>query len=149
MVHDEHEYFLLRNEILTQPTRHEHKRASRIAEITETNKPAFPIDQLLAKKLKQKQDKYNSEYPMIVHYTHENRYRHYKRQLHKIWDRAFINTPIQQLKLIVGSINSRNLTQEIVRRAPNHRQKQQQHGKRRTKPNKKNQNETNTISLKF
>ncbi|CAF4293641.1 unnamed protein product [Rotaria magnacalcarata] len=56
--------------------------------------------------------------PIIIHYTHENQYAHYKSNIHKAWQESFHRTPVITTKLVVGSRNNPNLTKELVRRNP-------------------------------
>ena len=77
----------------------------------------FPsnIDPLVKAKLLKRRERTNS---IILHYTHEKRFSHYKRSIHQIWNDAFSNTQIQTTKLIVGNRNNPNLCKELVRRNP-------------------------------
>jgi hypothetical protein len=71
------------------------------------------IDPLAKAKFLKQRERANS---IILHYTHEKRFSHYKRAIHQIWNDKFHNTPVQTTKLIVGSRNDPNLCKEFVRR---------------------------------
>ena len=64
------------------------------------------------------QTKRTAEYPLIIHYTHEPRFKHYKLMIHRIWQHVFRKTPISTRRLIIGTRNNQNLTKELVRRSP-------------------------------
>ena len=55
---------------------------------------------------------------MIIHYKHEKRFHSFKRDLHQIHDTIFHNTPVQDLKLIVGNRNRRDARHELIRKRP-------------------------------
>jgi hypothetical protein len=72
------------------------------------------IDLLVKAKLLKRQQKDKS---IIIHYTYERRFAHYKSKIHQIWDASFPKTTGIETKLIVGTRNNPNLTNEIVRRS--------------------------------
>jgi hypothetical protein len=74
-----------------------------------------PIDPLVKAKLLKRQQKDKS---IIVHYTYERRFQHYKSKIHQIWNASFQKTTALESKLIVGTRNNPNLTKELVRRSP-------------------------------
>ena len=59
------------------------------------------------------------ENPLIVHYTYENRLKTFKTEFHTIWSETFNNTPLIDLKVIVGNRISSNSTKELVQTNPN------------------------------
>ncbi|CAF3397469.1 unnamed protein product [Rotaria sp. Silwood2] len=118
MIHDENEYTLLRRQQLALPTASEQSRASRIASQMDCNNPNATTDPLIQSKLKKRQKTLNQLHPMIIHYTHEKRFAHYKSSIHKLWQCSFGRTPITETKLIVGTRNHPNLTKELVQRSP-------------------------------
>jgi hypothetical protein len=63
-----------------------------------------------------KQDKWNRS--LIVHYTHEQRLANNKKDFHRIWNNIFDNTPTVNIKLIIGTRNSRNATKEMISKRP-------------------------------
>jgi hypothetical protein len=115
MIHDENEYLILRRRLLDQATINQHRRAARIANTIDYNNIPSNIDPLIKAKLLKRRDRANS---IIIHYTHEKRFSHYKRAFHQIWNDTFHNTTVQTTKLIVGSRNNPNISKELVRRNP-------------------------------
>jgi hypothetical protein len=84
------------------------------------------IDILVKAKLLKRQEKEKS---IIVHYTYERRFASYKSKIHQIWNQSFHSTSAIETKLIIGTRNNRNLTEELVRRSPRQPipKKEQQH----------------------
>jgi hypothetical protein len=115
MIHDENEYHFLRRQILSISTTSEHARANRIASQMDYNQIPSTIDPLVKAKLLHRQQKEKS---IIVHYTYERRFAHYKSKIHHIWNESFHSTSVTETKLIVGTRNNPNLTKELVRRSP-------------------------------
>ncbi len=75
------------------------------------NEPKQPI-----KKREKKDTNYTDQ--LIVHYTHEKRFEPFKRDMHRVYENVFKNTPAMNLKLIVGNRNRPNATNELVRKRP-------------------------------
>ncbi|CAF3506423.1 unnamed protein product [Rotaria sp. Silwood2] len=115
MIHDENEFLFLRRQLLEQATVPEHRRAARIPKTMDYNNFHSSIDPLVKAKLLKRRERANS---IILHHTHEKRFSHYKRDIHRIWNDIFHNTPVQTTKLIVGTRNNPNLSKELVRRSP-------------------------------
>lgn len=59
------------------------------------------------------------EKSLIVHYTHEKRFASMKRDIHGITNDVFSNTPIQDLKMTVGTSNRRSARNDLVHKRPN------------------------------
>ena len=55
---------------------------------------------------------------LIIHYKHEKRFHSFKRDLHQVHDSIFHNTPVQDLRLIVGNRNRRDARHELIRKRP-------------------------------
>jgi hypothetical protein len=115
MIHDENEYHFLRRQILAISTKSEHARANRIASQMDYNQINSTIDPLVKAKLLKRQQKGKS---IIVHYTYERRFAHYKSKIHQIWNESFPSISATETKLIVGTRNNSNVTKELVRRSP-------------------------------
>jgi hypothetical protein len=115
MIHDENEYHDLRRQILAISTKSEHARANRIASQMDYDQIPSTIDPLVKAKLLKRQQKEKS---LIVHYTYERRFAHYKSKSHHIWNQSFHSTTAMQTKLIIGTRDNPNLTKELVRRSP-------------------------------
>jgi hypothetical protein len=57
---------------------------------------------------------------LIIHYTHEKRFNTRKRDMHRIFQETFANSPIIETKLIVGNRNRNNTMKELIRKRPTH-----------------------------
>ena len=125
MIHDENEYYLLRQQLLTEPTISEHVRASRIASQIPAHSQTIVNDPLVQSKLNQRQQRAVKQPPLIVHYTYEKQFAYYKSRIHQEWNNLFHDTPVADTKLIVSTRNNFNLTRELVRRSPSTRQNYQ------------------------
>ena len=55
---------------------------------------------------------------LLVHYTHEKRFRPFKKDMHTIYDRVFKNTTVLDLQLIIGNRNRRDAKNELIRKRP-------------------------------
>ena len=80
-----------------------------------TGSPNLVTDPLVKQKLIKRK---SGVYPLIVHHSHEERFKHYKSRIHQGWIQAFQNTPVMDTKLIVGTKNNLNLEKELVRKSP-------------------------------
>ncbi|CAF1355536.1 unnamed protein product [Didymodactylos carnosus] len=115
MMHDENKFLLVRRQLLDQVTTEEHRQAARIAQMFDYDNFPPTIDPLVKSKLLKRQQRANA---IFLYYTYEKRFPHYGRTIHRIWNDTFQNTPIEMTRLIAGSRNSPNLTNELVRRNP-------------------------------
>ena len=55
---------------------------------------------------------------LFIHYTHEKRFESLKRDMHKIYHDIFQNSPVDDLKLIVGTRNRRDARNDLIRTRP-------------------------------
>ena len=115
MIHDENEFLLLRDQLMKQTTVHEHRRAARIARTMDYDDLPTNVHPLVRAKLLKRKERAKS---IILHYTHEQRFAHYKRAIHQMWNDTFHNTPLHSATLIVGTRNNPNLEKELVHRNP-------------------------------
>jgi hypothetical protein len=81
MIHDENEFLLLRRQLTKKATEHEHRRAARIAKTMDYDDPPTNVHPLLKRKLLKRKVRAKS---IILHYTHEQRFAHYKRAIHHV-----------------------------------------------------------------
>ncbi|CAF4184958.1 unnamed protein product, partial [Rotaria magnacalcarata] len=102
-----------------QPSRQQSQVDTRIATLTTDNdhliqesdkKQEFTIQE--NKKPNEFQNK------LTIHYAHEDRFNTCKRDMHRIFQETFANTPIIETKLIVGNRNQRNTMEELIRKRP-------------------------------
>ena len=120
-ISDENVYLSSRRQVLAISTASEHARANRIASQMDYNEVKTTTDPLVKAKLLRRRQKERS---IILHYTHERRFAHYKSNIHKLWNESFPLATCIDSKLIVGSRNNSNLTKELVRRSPLQRKRQ-------------------------
>ncbi|CAF2130273.1 unnamed protein product [Rotaria magnacalcarata] len=102
-----------------QPSRQQSQVETRIATLTNDNdhlvedldkKEEFIIQE--NKKPNKLQNK------LIIHYTHEKIFNTRKRDLHRIFQETFVDTPIMETKLIVGNTNRKNTMKELIQKRP-------------------------------
>jgi hypothetical protein len=58
------------------------------------------------------------EKKLIVHYTHEKRFDSLKREMHQIFHDVFKNSPVADVKSIVGTRNRRDARNDLIRKRP-------------------------------
>ena len=105
MIDDENDYVAMRSKLLEQPTSAEQQVLSRIATMAHQDKDRMEVEN--------KWDKC-----LIVHYTHEQRLAAFKKDLHRLWDQTFANTPVKDTRLIVGNRINRNAKRELIHNRP-------------------------------
>ena len=81
MIHDENEFLLLHRQLMKETTVHEHRRAVRIARAMDYDDPPTNINPLVKAKLLKRRERAKS---IILHYTYEQRFSHYKRAIHRM-----------------------------------------------------------------
>ncbi len=81
-------------------------------------------DPLVKAKILKREQKNKSP---IVHYTYERRFAHYKAKVHQTWRAFFPPSTGIHTKLIVGTRNQANLTNELVRRSPRRKKEKKKH----------------------
>ena len=82
-ISDEIVYLLLRRQVLAISTASEHAPANRIASQIDYNQVNTAIDSLVKAKLPRRRQR---EQSIILHYTHERCFAHYKSNIHKLWN---------------------------------------------------------------
>ena len=55
---------------------------------------------------------------LLFHYTHENRFQSFKRDMHQLYEHVFNDPSLPYVKMIVGSRNRRNTIKELIRKRP-------------------------------
>lgn len=91
----------------------QHAQANRTASQLDFSQINSTADPLVKAKLVKRQQKHKS---IIVHYTHEKRFAHYKSKIHQQWNASFPICTGIETKLIVGTSNHPNINKELVRR---------------------------------
>ena len=119
-INDHHEFLSIRNRILRQPSTRQSQTAMNAATIHINNdgldQSAVPAEQL---PIEMKATRAAHEHDLIVHFTHEKRFQSLKRDMHEIYDGVFRNTPVADVKLIVGTRNRRDARSDLIRKRPN------------------------------
>ena len=121
-INDEEQFFRMREKKLGQPTTRQSQVAMNVAvgdiSNVQLNGQQIGLEQVNpASRAKEKTD----EKKLIIHYTHEKRLESLKRDMHKIYHDVFKNTPVGDLRLIVGTRNRRDARNELIRKRPSHR----------------------------
>ena len=55
---------------------------------------------------------------LIIHHAHEKRFSSFKRDMHHVCDTVFQNTPVADVKIIVGNRNRPKAKNELIRKRP-------------------------------
>ena len=113
MITNENDFNFIRDILLNKPTIPEYAIASRIAKSLDT-KSVDEVNDPLVKARLRKQNKFDKN--LIIHYTYEKRLENNKKDIHKLWNQTFQQTPVLNTRLIIGNRNNQNLTKEIVHR---------------------------------
>ncbi|CAF1379607.1 unnamed protein product [Adineta steineri] len=116
----QHQFILLRHEILDQPTPSQSQAASRAATADVDNDQTHVTAETTSRELIEKIQKKPVNYVdrLFLHYTHEKRFKPFKRNMHRVYQNVFKNTPAMDLRLIVGNRNRRNAKNELIRKRP-------------------------------
>ncbi|CAF2090113.1 unnamed protein product, partial [Rotaria magnacalcarata] len=102
-----------------QPSRQQSQVEMRIATVTTDNEHLIEESDKKQELTIQENKKPNElQNKLIIHYTHEKRFNTRKRDLHRIFQETFANTPIIETKLIVGNRNQKSTIKELIRKLP-------------------------------
>ncbi|CAF2085198.1 unnamed protein product, partial [Rotaria magnacalcarata] len=116
---NETQFLQMRIALSGQPTRQQSQAEIRIATITIDNEHLIEESDKKQEITIQENKKPNEfQNKLIIHYTHEKRLNTRKRDMHRIFQETFANTPIIETKLIVGNRNRKNTMQELIRKCP-------------------------------
>ncbi len=118
---NEKQCFNHRNKLLGQPTLRQSQSAMNAATANIDNEQTEDEEQQQDPsksviKTEQKQKPYEEK--LIIHYTHEKILHDFKRDIHRVYDDVFKNTPVSDVKLIVGNRNRRNASKELIHKRP-------------------------------
>ncbi|CAF3780427.1 unnamed protein product, partial [Rotaria sp. Silwood1] len=116
---DEKQFLILRNTLLKQPTHRQSQVSMSATKADIHNDQADGVHTVFEKTADEK-GKQKHDFPdkLIVHYTHEKRFQSTKRDIHRVYDDVFRNTPKADVKLIVGNKNRRDAKNELIRKRP-------------------------------
>ncbi len=115
LIANSNDFAFVRSYILNRTTAIEHQIASRIAKTIDPLKNDTVDDPLARMRLNKESSSCRN---LIIHNTHEARFRNYKKHIHQLWNQIFPDTPVRSTKLIVGNRNSRNAIKTFIRRRP-------------------------------
>jgi len=54
----------------------------------------------------------------FIHYTHEKRFRPFKRDMHQLYEKVFQQTPAMGIKIVVGNRNLQDGEKELIQKRP-------------------------------
>ncbi|CAF1540598.1 unnamed protein product [Adineta steineri] len=119
-IENEQQFILLRHEILDQPTPSQSQAASRAATADVDNDQTDVTEETTSRESVEKIQKKPISYAdrLFLHYTHEKRFEPFKRNMHRVYQNVFKNTPAMDLKLIVDNRNRRKAKNELIRKRP-------------------------------
>ncbi|CAF4263437.1 unnamed protein product, partial [Rotaria magnacalcarata] len=120
LIDDENKFFQLRQKLLGQPTPRQSQVALSAAtadidndpianETKQSNESTTKVDQKTIK---------NYEEKLFLHYTHEKRFKVFKRDMHHVYEHTFRATPAMYTNLIVGNRNRRQASDELIHKRP-------------------------------
>ncbi|CAF5220478.1 unnamed protein product, partial [Rotaria magnacalcarata] len=121
IIDDEQKYFLLRKQILGQPTPRQTQVALSAALADIDNDPVDddekqqpnPDPKISEENISDINQKF------FTHFTYEKRFKTCKRDMHQVYHDTFKDTPAMYTKLIVGNRIRRQTHNELIRKRPN------------------------------
>ncbi|CAM4841792.1 unnamed protein product [Rotaria magnacalcarata] len=121
LIDEKQKYFLMRKQILGQPTPRQSQVAMSAALADIDNDPPDDDERQQPnphpEKSEEKIPNYNEKF--FTHFTYEKRFETCKRDMHQVYHHAFKDTPAMYRKQIVGNRNRRQAQNELIRRRPN------------------------------
>lgn len=107
------QFFILRQKILSQPTIRQTQMARSIASANTNNNPSEDsTTTMVCQNVAHLRERF------FIHYTHEKRFRHFKRDMHQLYQNVFQDTPAMTVKMVVGNRNRRDNRQELIHKRP-------------------------------
>ncbi|CAF1461460.1 unnamed protein product, partial [Rotaria magnacalcarata] len=121
LIDDEQKYFLLRKQILGQPTPRQTQVAMSAALADIDNDPLDDDERQQPDTSKRRSEEKisNCNETFFTHFTHEKRFETCKRDIHRVYNQAFKDTPAMYTKQIVGNRNRRSTQNELIHKRPN------------------------------
>ncbi|CAF4441696.1 unnamed protein product, partial [Rotaria magnacalcarata] len=121
LIDNEQKYFLLRKQILGQPTPRRTQAALSAALADIDNDPLDDDEKQQPnpdpKRSEENISNINEEF--FTHFTYEKRFKTCKRDMHQVYHDTFKDTPAMYTKLIVGNRIRRQTHNELIRKRPN------------------------------
>ena len=112
---DDKQFIKLRAKLLAEPTNRQSQVASNAASADKENDPS---DAQIKQQEITKTNGKNYGDKFFVHYTHEQRFKTLKQEIHQVYDAAFQKTPAMYTRLIIGTRNHRDMRNELIRKRP-------------------------------
>ncbi|CAM4986946.1 unnamed protein product, partial [Rotaria socialis] len=121
LIDDEQKYFLLRKQILGQPTPRQTQVALSAALADIDNDPLDDDEkqQPNPDPKKSEENISNINQKFFTHFTYEKRFKTSKRDMHQVYHDIFKDIPAMYTKLIVGNRIHRQTHNELIRKRPN------------------------------
>ncbi|CAF1948564.1 unnamed protein product, partial [Rotaria magnacalcarata] len=120
LINDKQKYFLMRKHILGQPTPRQSQVALSAALADIDNYP--PDDEKQQPdpcKTKSEQKNSNYDEKFFTHFTYEKRFETCKRDIHKVYNNVFKDTPAMYTRQIIGHCIRRQAHDELIYERPN------------------------------
>ncbi|CAF3766206.1 unnamed protein product [Rotaria socialis] len=136
-IDQEKNYIQMRQKLLGQPTFRQSQVALSAAQANKDNDLGEnPINQ--PEKYQDKTEKKISNFgeKIFIHYTHERRFHSCQRDMHKIYEDVFQQTPAMDTHLIVSNRNRRDIQHELIRKRPDKKLLQNKTTKKEKQPEK-------------
>ena len=109
----------MRNKLLGQPTPRQSQVAlsAATADIDNDQTDEQLVEKTeTTKKTENKKTNYGDKF--FIHYTHEKRFESCKRDMHRVYEDVFKNTPAMHATPVVGNRNRRATQNELIRKRP-------------------------------
>ncbi|CAF3367311.1 unnamed protein product [Rotaria socialis] len=138
IIDDEKQFLKMHRKLLDQPTLGQSQAAfsAAMADI-DNDQTDETVNESKESKNYNDKPKQHCNDKLIIHYTHEKRIHSFKKQMHRIYEHVFNNTPVSHVKMIVGNRNRQDAKRELIRKRPKQSLLQNKPIKRRRKKTKK------------
>jgi hypothetical protein len=112
LITDMTQFSIFRQKILAQPTIRQTQVTRSIASANPHTEQ--PDDSTVTKHehVTDLQDRF------FIHYTHEKRFRPFKRDMHQLYDKVFKQTPAMAIRIVVGNRNRQDGGKELIQKRP-------------------------------
>ncbi|CAF4236052.1 unnamed protein product, partial [Rotaria magnacalcarata] len=118
-IDNENKYNHTRQKLLGLPTLRQSQVAMSAAQANIDNDEADDRLNQPDESTKQPEKKtFNFDEKLFIHFTHENRFHTYRKDLHQIYNDVFQQTPAMDTRLIVRNRNRRETQNELIRKRP-------------------------------
>ena len=120
MLDDGRQFSLVRRRLLNQPTLRQSQVARSAASANHPNDQADDTTGVESVACTNPKDEHSTHRRdrLFIHYTHEKRFRPFKRDMHRVYEDVFRSTPAMNVKLVVGNRNRRDAMNELIRKRP-------------------------------